>query len=85
MVHQDKARSSGHKLEHSRVHLNIRKHFIIAWVTEHWHRLTREINASPSLEIFISHLNMVLGNLFWVALLQQELDLQLLLPTSNIL
>ncbi len=31
-------------------------------VTEYWHRLPREVVESPSLEIFKSHLDMVLGN-----------------------
>jgi len=32
-------------------------------LTEHWHRLRREIVASPSLEILKSQLDTVLGNL----------------------
>ncbi|KFQ88236.1 hypothetical protein N337_01037, partial [Phoenicopterus ruber ruber] len=53
---------NGHKLKHRRFHLNIRKHFFTVRVTEHWHRLPREAVESPSLEIFKSHLEMVLGN-----------------------
>jgi len=41
-------------------------------VTEPWHRLPREVVESPTLEICKSHLNRVLGNWFWVALLEQE-------------
>ncbi|KAK4829514.1 hypothetical protein QYF61_005153 [Mycteria americana] len=32
-------------------------------MTEHWNRLPREVVESPSLEIFKSHLDVVLGNL----------------------
>ena len=42
--------------------MNIRKHSFTVRVTEHWHRLPREVIASPSLEIFKCHLDMVLGN-----------------------
>ena len=40
-------------------------------VTKHWHRLPREVVESPSLEIFKSHLDTVLGNRLWVTLLEQ--------------
>ena len=50
-------------LEHRRLHLNIRKHLFTVLVTEHWHRLPREAVESPSLEMFKSHLDMVLGSL----------------------
>ncbi|KAK4823170.1 hypothetical protein QYF61_027074 [Mycteria americana] len=39
-------------------------------VTKHWHRFPREIVKSPSLEIFKSRLDMVLGNWLSVALLE---------------
>ena len=41
---------------------SIRKHFFTLRVTEHWHRLPREVVESPSLEIFKSHLDTVLGS-----------------------
>ena len=45
-------------------------------ITEHWHRLLREVGESPSLEIFRSHGHsqkvMVLGSLLKVALLEQK-------------
>jgi len=36
-------------------------------VTEHWHRLSREVVESPSLELFKSHLDMVgmMGTIFF--------------------
>ncbi|KFQ83609.1 hypothetical protein N337_12771, partial [Phoenicopterus ruber ruber] len=54
---------NGHQVKHRRFPLNIRKHFFTVMVTEHWHRLPREVVESPSLEIFKSCLDMVLGNL----------------------
>ena len=63
LLKKDVLRGSGHKLQHRRFPLNIRKHFFTVRVTEHWHRLPREVVESPSLEIFKSHLDMVLGNL----------------------
>ncbi|NXW15240.1 DOCK9 protein, partial [Circaetus pectoralis] len=38
--------------------LNIRKHFVTVRVTEHRHRLPREVMGSPFLEMFKSHLDM---------------------------
>ncbi|KAK4830659.1 hypothetical protein QYF61_012539 [Mycteria americana] len=63
-------RGNGHKEKH-RFQLNIRKHFFPVRVTKHWHKLPREIVESPSLETFKSSLDMVLGNLLQVILLEQ--------------
>ncbi|KAK4810930.1 hypothetical protein QYF61_013338 [Mycteria americana] len=60
------------KLKHKRFHLNIRKQFFTVRVTKHWNRLPREVVEFPSLEIFKSHLEMVLGNQLQVTLLEQE-------------
>lgn len=55
---------------------------------EHQKRLPRVVVDSPPLDLFKSHLNRVLGNWLYVALLEREFeldDLQRLLPTLAIL
>ncbi|KFV78761.1 hypothetical protein N308_01140, partial [Struthio camelus australis] len=53
---------SGHKLEHRKFHLNLRKNFTVR-VTEHWNRLPGGVVESPSLEIFKTRLDVILGNM----------------------
>ncbi|KFV75641.1 hypothetical protein N308_00153, partial [Struthio camelus australis] len=54
---------SGHKLNHRKFQLNLRKIFFTVRVTEHWNRLPREAVESPSLEIFKTRLDVILGNM----------------------
>lgn len=42
--------------------MNLKKHFFTVRVTEHLHRLPREVVKPPSMEIFKSHLDTVVGN-----------------------
>jgi len=67
---------------------NMRKNFFTLRVTEPWPRLPREVVECPSLEIFQTHLDVVLCHLLWVTLLRQGAGLgdpQRSLPTLNVL
>ncbi|KFP29170.1 hypothetical protein N325_05507, partial [Colius striatus] len=62
-VSSNRTRGNGMKLEHKKLHLNIRKNYFTVQVREPWHRLPRGVVESPSLEIFKTHLDMFLCDL----------------------
>lgn len=53
----------------------MRKHFFIFWMMKHWHRLPRVVEYL-SLRRFINHQGIILGNLVWVALLEQRVSIR---------
>jgi len=71
VVPSARTRGHGHTTKHGRLPLNIRKHFFIVRVTDHWHKVPREVVESPALVILKTHLDTVLANQLWVALLEQ--------------
>ena len=62
VVHSNKIRSSGLKLEQRKNHRNTRKKFFTVRVTEHWYRLPRVVEFS-SMDIFKTCLDAYLCNL----------------------
>lgn len=52
MVPGDKTRSDGHKLKYKKLHLSVRKNFLMLRVEEHWNVLPGKGVESPSAETF---------------------------------
>jgi len=63
VVPRDRTRGNRRKLKHGRFLVNVRKHLSAVRVTKHWHRLPREAVESPSLEVYKSCVDTVLGSL----------------------
>jgi len=57
------ATGQGHKLNHRKFQLKMRKNVFTLRVTEHWNRLPREVMESASLEILKTCLDTVLCSL----------------------
>lgn len=62
VVPSARTRGHGHTLKHSRFLWTSGYTFLLRGWASTWHRLPKEVMESPSLEIFNSHLDMVLGN-----------------------
>jgi len=62
-VWSDRTRGNGFKLKEGRLRLGIRKKFFTMRVMKHWHSLSREAVAAPSLAVFKARFDRALSNL----------------------
>lgn len=49
VVPSNRKKGNGHKLEHIKFLMNMRKNFFTVKITEHWKSMPREVMKSPSL------------------------------------
>lgn len=70
VMHSVRTKGDGHKLKHRMFSPNIRKQFFTMRVLEQWQKLSRELMESLSYVMFKSHVDLVLGNLLYVTLLE---------------
>ena len=63
MVCAARTRGNSHKLKPRNFRTNVHKYFYTVRVMEHWNRLPREVEESPSLETFKTHLDTYLCSL----------------------
>jgi len=59
----DRSRENGYKPKEVRFRLDMRKKFFTMRMVKHWKRLSREVVAAPSLEVFKTRLHRALSNL----------------------